>query len=77
MSSKEHYDVIIVGAGPAGIFTALELISKGVLKVAIIEKGKDIEKRTCYIKKLGNCLNCKVCDMLNGWGRMKEELQEV
>ncbi len=68
MSLKEHYDVIIVGAGPAGIFTALELISKGGLKVAIIEKGKDIEKRTCYIEKLGNCLNCKVCDMLNGWG---------
>jgi uncharacterized FAD-dependent dehydrogenase len=65
---KEHYDVIIVGAGPAGIFTALELISKSNLKVLIIEKGKDIEKRECYAEKLGKCLNCKICDMLNGWG---------
>jgi Uncharacterized FAD-dependent dehydrogenases len=65
---KENYDVIIVGAGPAGIFAALEIISKSSLKVAIIEKGKDIDKRTCYIEKLGKCLNCKVCDMLNGWG---------
>jgi len=65
---KKNYDVVIVGAGPAGIFAALEIISKSSLKVAIIEKGKDIDKRTCYIEKLGKCLNCKVCDMLNGWG---------
>lgn len=64
----KNYDVVIVGAGPAGIFTALELISKSNLRIAIIERGKDIEKRTCYIETLGKCLNCKVCDMLNGWG---------
>lgn len=65
---KKYYDVIIVGAGPAGIFTALELISKSNLKIVIIEKGKDIEKRTCYIETSGKCLSCKVCNMLNGWG---------
>jgi len=65
---KNYYDVVIVGAGPAGIFTALELISKSNLRVTIIEKGKDIEKRTCYIEISGKCLNCKICDMLNGWG---------
>lgn len=66
--STLYYDVVIVGAGPAGIFTALELISKKNLKILILEKGKDIDKRTCQAKQLGKCLNCKICDMLNGWG---------
>ena len=42
---KKEYDVIIIGAGPAGIFTALELIRKDTLSVLIIEKGKDIDQR--------------------------------
>ena len=42
------YDVIIVGAGPAGIFTALEMIRKGSKKsILMIEKGKDVKKRQC------------------------------
>ena len=56
------YDVIIIGAGPAGIFTALELAKlKSNKKVLIIEQGKKIESRTCPIEKTGKCLKCKPC----------------
>lgn len=60
------YDVIIVGAGPAGIFSALELLKgdKG-LKILIIEKGKDIDSRVCPIGREGRG---ESCDILSGWG---------
>lgn len=54
------YDLIIVGSGPAGIFTALELIKKGSKKkILLIEKGKPVEKRHCPKDKTGKCVNCK------------------
>jgi len=68
MKLKNNYDVIIIGAGPAGIFTALEIVQNSALKVLIIEKGKDIEKRICPMEKTGRCINCPVCDILSGWG---------
>lgn len=68
MKLKKEYDVIIVGAGPAGIFTALEIIQKTSLKVLIIEKGKSIEKRKCPMEETGKCMNCPVCDIISGWG---------
>ncbi|MCX8034480.1 MAG: NAD(P)/FAD-dependent oxidoreductase [Thermodesulfovibrio sp.] len=68
MKLKKQYDVIIVGAGPAGIFTALELIQHSYLNVLIIEKGKSIEKRLCPMEKTGKCVNCSVCDTISGWG---------
>jgi Uncharacterized FAD-dependent dehydrogenases len=68
MKLKNSYDVIIIGAGPAGIFTALEIVQNSALKVLIIEKGKDIEKRRCPMEQTGRCINCPVCNILSGWG---------
>lgn len=64
------YDVVIVGAGPAGIFTALELIKDNKdLKILIIEKGKDIEKRLCKARvRNAPCFNCSPCSTVSGWG---------
>ena len=55
-----NYDLIIVGSGPAGIFTALELIKRGTKKkMLLIEKGKPVEKRHCPKAEVGHCVNCK------------------
>ena len=55
-----NYDVIIVGAGPAGIFTALEMLRNGSKsKILLIEKGKPVEKRHCPKAEIGKCVNCK------------------
>lgn len=67
MTPKREYDVIIVGAGPAGIFTALELVKIGSnLDILIIDKGREISKRVCPARK-GNCINCDPCSIINGW----------
>ncbi len=66
----KRYDVIIIGAGPAGIFAALEFLkSAGKIRVLIIEKGKDIERRSCPMKvgKI-SCTACRECNLLSGWG---------
>lgn len=61
-------DVVIVGAGPAGIFTALEMIRKGSKKdIVIIEKGKPIENRSCPKDKTKACINCKPCNITTGF----------
>ena len=53
------YDVVIVGAGPAGIFTAIEMLRHGSKKkILIIEKGKAIENRACPKTKTKKCMNC-------------------
>jgi len=63
------YDVIIVGAGPAGIFTALELTKNSDLNILMLEKGKAIEKRNCPVNNKGvKCINCKPCSITCGWG---------
>jgi len=66
--TPEHYDVVIVGAGPAGIFAALELV-RGDFdgRVLVVEKGHGIEKRRCPARERG-CVDCKVCDIMTGWG---------
>lgn len=54
------YDVIIIGAGPAGIFTALEVIRhKPDQKILMVEKGKPVDKRHCPKAETGKCMNCK------------------
>lgn len=63
------YDVIIIGAGPAGIFAALELIKKDGMRVAILEQGHDISKRTCVAReKDRKCTMCRPCAITSGWG---------
>lgn len=63
------YDVIIVGAGPAGLFTAYELITKNEsLKVLLIDQGRFSEKRVCPMSKTGKCVNCNPCQILSGYG---------
>ena len=66
----DSYDVIIVGAGPAGIFSVLELIKNNPrLKILIIEKGKDIDRRNCPMNTKGvACMSCPECDLVSGWG---------
>ena len=62
-------DVIIVGAGPSGIFTAIELIRKGCKKkIIIVEKGSAIENRACPKEKTQKCVNCKpFCHITTGF----------
>ena len=67
MMSKQKYDVIIVGAGPAGIFAALEL-SKSGLRVAMLDKGPLIEKRRCPVREGEDCAHCQPCSIMTGWG---------
>jgi hypothetical protein len=62
------YDVIIVGAGPAGIFSALELTEKSSLNVLVVDRGADIDKRKCPSKRGFECLHCEPCSVLSGWG---------
>ena len=64
------YDVIIIGAGPAGLFSAYELISKNKkLKVAILDKGFRVKNRVCPMNKNGvPCQNCNPCAILAGYG---------
>lgn len=63
------YDVVIVGAGPAGLFNAYELITNNPkLKIAILEKGFFAKKRFCPMTKGGACKNCNPCAILSGYG---------
>ena len=65
---KNNYDVIIIGAGPAGIFTALELVkSERDLNILIVDKGKTLSKRNCPARNLGKCLGCDPCSITFGW----------
>ncbi|NLI70496.1 MAG: NAD(P)/FAD-dependent oxidoreductase [Firmicutes bacterium] len=62
------YDVIIVGAGPSGVFAASELCKHDGARVMIIEKGPDITRRRCPAKSGGDCLRCDPCYLVNGFG---------
>ena len=62
-------DVVIIGAGPAGIFTALEMLRRGSKKkIVMVEKGQAIENRRCPKEKTGKCMNCKpYCHITTGF----------
>ena len=66
-----NYDVIIIGAGPGGIFAAYELMQlKPQLKVGVFESGHRLEQRKCPIdgKKIKSCISCPTCSIMSGFG---------
>ena len=66
-----NYDVIIIGAGPGGIFSAYELSKLAPnLKIAVFEAGNPLNKRKCPIdgKKIKSCIECKTCSIMSGFG---------
>ena len=66
-----HFDVIIIGAGPGGIFSAYELsLLRPELKIAVFEAGKPLEKRRCPIdgEKVTKCIGCPQCSIMSGFG---------
>ena len=68
---KTNYDVLIIGAGPGGIFSAYELTRlQPDIKIGILESGGPLEKRKCPIDgvKIKSCINCKHCSIMNGFG---------
>ncbi|MDD6040772.1 MAG: NAD(P)/FAD-dependent oxidoreductase [Clostridia bacterium] len=65
------YDVLIIGAGPGGIFSVYELMKLNPsLRVAVLEAGHSLQKRKCPIdgKKIKSCIGCKPCSIMNGFG---------
>ncbi len=71
MADVKEYDVVIIGAGVAGIFAGYELTQKNPeLKVILLEQGTRIEERSCPIisKKVDSCINCKPCAIMRGFG---------
>lgn len=65
----DKYDVVIIGAGPAGIFTALELYEHfpETYRVLIVDEGKGIYERSCPARKHGQCVRCNPCNIMSGW----------
>ena len=66
-----YYDVIIIGAGPGGIFSAYELMQLNpALKVGVFEAGHALNKRHCPIdgNKVKTCIRCKSCSIMSGFG---------
>lgn len=68
-AAYDQYDAIIVGSGPAGIFAALELAQNTHLRILLLEKGRDLERRHCpIIGKEATCPPCQPCGLVSGWG---------
>jgi hypothetical protein len=64
---KTDWDVIIIGAGPAGMCAANELAGRGI-GVLVIDRGRDIKERHCPMEEIGTCAQCKQCDIMCGVG---------
>ena len=68
MNQNQQYDIIIIGAGPAGIFTALEITErKPESRVLIVDTGRAIKHRTCPARINGQCVHCDPCGIVHGW----------
>lgn len=66
--SEQRYDAVIIGAGPAGIFAAIELIrSKPAMRILVLERGKPIDRRSCPARQT-SCVGCPTCAIMTGWG---------
>ena len=65
---NNRYDIIIIGAGPAGIFAALEMTDKKPdARMLIVDTGRAISHRTCPARINGQCVHCKPCAIVHGW----------
>ena len=66
---RDFYDVIIIGAGPAGIFTALEVYNTlgAGMSVLMLDEGISIENRKCPARTSGKCVHCSPCNIMSGW----------
>lgn len=70
---QDYYDIIIVGAGPAGLFAANEFTKEwaspaGKKKILVIDKGEDVEARRCFVEEVGYCNHCEECNIMCGVG---------
>lgn len=68
MNNRTDFDVIIIGAGPSGIFCAYELIKeRPSLNILMVEKGRPIEKRVCPKRTTKVCVGCRPCSITTGF----------
>jgi len=68
LDTSRGYDVVVVGAGPAGIFAAIELIrSRPTLRILLVDRGKPIAERSCPARRT-HCVGCATCHIMTGWG---------
>ncbi len=66
--TQERYDAVIVGAGPAGIFAAIEMVrAKPGTRILLVERGKPIGLRNCPARQM-SCIGCSTCAIMTGWG---------
>lgn len=69
MTKRKDYDVVVIGAGPAGLFACYELINKNKnLNILLLDKGSKVTTRNCPMKITGKCVNCNPCNILSGYG---------